>query len=240
MNPREKKMKLENLLIEEAKQAIKETLDVSEDKKLNEAFAAQPKQFSLKTDFLSDENIKNHIELYEDYIKKFNKASVELDAVDKSVANSNHSAFRAIKVDETYNMNAAYLHELFFANVGDPNSKIAMDSLSYMRLGRDFGTFDDWQRDFIACAMSSRCGWVITYLNMYTQSYMNCVVDLHSQNVPAGMYPVIVMDMWQHSYYRDYQKDAKTYLNAMMKQLNWHLIEKRFEKADNILKIVRG
>ncbi len=64
MNPREKKMKLENLLIEEAKQAIKETLDVSEDKKLNEAFAAQPKQFSLKTDFLSDENIKNHIEPY--------------------------------------------------------------------------------------------------------------------------------------------------------------------------------
>ena len=115
-----------------------------------------------------------------------------------------------------------------------------MDSLSYMRLNRDFGTFDDWQRDFIACAMSSRCGWAITYFNMYTQSYMNCVVDLHSQNVPAGMYPVIVMDLWQHAYYRDYLKDAKTYLTAMMKQLNWNVIERRFEKADKISAVLRG
>ena len=94
-----------------------------------------------------------------------------------------------------------------------------MDSLSYMRLNRDFGSFDEWQKDFIAAGKSSRCGWVVTYLNMYTQSYMNCIIDLHAQNVPAGMYPVIVMDMWQHAYYKDYLKDGTTYLSAMMKQL---------------------
>jgi Fe-Mn family superoxide dismutase len=137
-------------------------------------------------------------------------------------------------------MNGAYLHELYFANVGDAQSRIGMDSLSYMRLNRDFGTFDDWQRDFIACGLSSRCGWAVTYLNMYTQSYMNCVIDLHAQNVPAGMYPVIVMDLWQHAYYRDYLKDASSYMSAMMKQLKWPVIEKRFEKADRILNILRG
>ena len=40
--------------------------------------------------------------------------------------------------------------------------------------------------------------------------------------------------------YRDYLKDTQTYLSAMMKQLNWNVVEKRFEKADSILKIVRG
>ena len=137
-------------------------------------------------------------------------------------------------------MNAIYLHELYFSNIGDPSSKITMDSLSFMRLNRDFGSFDNWQKDFIACAQSSRCGWVITYLNMYTQTYMNCFVDLHSQNVPAGMYPVIVVDMWQHAYYRDYLSDSTTYLKGMMKQLRWPVIEKRFEKADSIMQIVRG
>ena len=88
--------------------------------------------------------------------------------------------------------------------------------------------------------MSSRCGWAVTYLNVYTQSYMNCVIDLHSKNVPAGMIPVIVMDMWQHSYYKDYLKDSKTYLIAMMKQLNWSVIEKRIEKADKILQVIKG
>ena len=103
-----------------------------------------------------------------------------------------------------------------------------------------FNSKNDWQRDFIACCNSSRCGWVVTYLNTYAQKYMNCVIDLHSQNVPAGFYPVIVVDVWQHAYYRDYLKDVKTYTAAMMKELNWNVIEKRFEKADKILQVLRG
>jgi|TARA_R110000796_G_scaffold96562_2_gene202378 Fe-Mn family superoxide dismutase len=233
-------MKIDNLFTKEAKKAIKETLNVGEKKSINESFAAQPKKFNLKTDFLSPSNAQNHIELYEKYVKDFNSVSAQLDAVDKSEANSNHSPYRSLKIDETYNMNAAYLHELWFSNIADANSRISMDSLAYMRLNRDFGTFDDWQRDFIACAMSARCGWAITYLNTYTQSYMNCVIDLHSQNVPVGMQPVIVMDLWQHAYYRDYLKDINSYMNAMMKQLRWPVIESRFEKADKILNIIRG
>jgi Fe-Mn family superoxide dismutase len=233
-------MKLDDLFTEEAKKVIKKTLNVEKDKRLDEALVAPTKQFNLKTDFLSPSNAQNHIELYEAYVRDFNEISSELDATDKSDVNSNHSDFRALKIDETYNMNAAYLHELYFANVADANSRISMDSLAYMRLNRDFGTFDDWQRDFIACGMSSRCGWAVTYLNTYTQTYMNCVIDLHAQNVPAGMYPVIVMDLWQHAYYRDYLKDAKSYMNAMMKQLRWTVIEARFEKADRILNVIRG
>ena len=213
---------------------IKETL------KINEAFSSQQKQFDINTDFLSEKNINNHKKLYEDYIKNFNEISAKLDTVDKSNVNSNHSEFRHLKLDETYNMNAVYLHELFFANIGDNNSQINMDTLAYMRLNRDFGTFDDWQKDFMACALSSRCGWAVTYLNTYTQSYMNCVIDLHSKDVPAGMYPIIVMDMWQHSYYKDYLKNSKTYLIAMMKQLNWNVIESRVKKADKIINVLRG
>lgn len=218
---------------------IKETLGVDEEKEnLSEAYLAQPKRISVKTDFLTDANIENHITLYQDYVEKFSLTSTKLDSVNKS-ANSNHSDYRSIKHDETFNMNGAYLHELYFANIADSSSRISMDSLSYMRLARDFGSFDAWQKDFMACALSSRCGWVVTYLNIYTQSYMNCFVDLHSDNVPVGMYPVIVVDMWQHAYYKDYLKDAKTYLTAMMKELRWSVIEKRVEKADKILQVLR-
>ena len=208
--------------------------------KLKEAYSAQQKQFNVQTDLMSEANINNHIELYKGYINNFNKVSAKLDAIDKSEVDSNHSEFRNAKLDETYNMNGVYLHELYFANIGDNNSQIGMDTLSYMRLNRDFGTFDDWQKDFMACSLSSRCGWAITYLNFYTQSYVNCFVDLHTKDIPAGMYPVIVMDMWQHAYYKDYLKDSKTYLIAMMKQLNWNVIEERFKKADKILKVIRG
>ena len=221
------------------KKSVDEELNKNKKNFVNEAYVAQEKNFNVMTDFLSSDNIENHKNLYRGYLQNFNKISSELDAVDRSVANSNFSSVRNLKNDETYNMNGTYLHELYFANIGDNNSQINMDTLSYMRLNRDFGTFDDWQKDFIACAQSSRCGWVITYLNTFTQSYMNCFIDLHSQNVPVGMYPVIIVDMWQHAYYKDYLKDSKTYLLAMMKQLNWTVIEKRFQKADKIINILK-
>lgn len=225
---------MDNFLNKNVKNVIKESL------RLNEVLSAQQKSFTINTDFLSSDNLDNHITLYEDYIKNFNSANLKLETADKDNVNSNHSAFRSLKLDETYNMNGVYLHELFFANIGDNQSEIKMDSLSYMRLTRDFGSFDAWQKDFLACCKGAQCGWAVTYLNTYTQTYMNAMVDLHTNNIPFGCYPVIVMDVWQHAYYRDYLKDVGTYSKAMMKQLNWGIIEERIKKADKIIKVVRG
>ena len=211
-----------------------------ENSKVNESIVAQPKTFRLQTELLSKANKANHVELYDQYIKDFNRISAELDSTDKENVSSNGSMYRNLKIDETYNLNAAYLHELYFNNISDLGSQIPMDSLAYMRLARDFGTFDAWQTDFIACCLASRCGWAVTYYNVYTKKLMNCSIDLHSQNVPFGAYPVIVMDVWQHAYYRDYLKDVRTYVFGMMKQLNWKVIEKRVEKADKIALALRG
>ena len=162
---------MDYLLNKKIKNLIKDDLGLK-DMQLNEALVAQEKQFQLNTDYLTGKNKDNHKELYRQYLKDFNEISAKLDSVDRSSADSNSSSYRSLKIDETYNMNAAYLHELYFANISDVNSEIKMDSLAYMRLQRDFGSFDDWQRDFLACCTSARCGWAITYLNTFTQKYM--------------------------------------------------------------------
>lgn len=205
---------------------------------IKEAYVTQAGKFDLKTELLSDKTKKAHQELLEGYIDTLNKISASLDGVDKSAANLNMSAYRSLKVDETYNHNASFLHGLYFENISDVNSNISMDSLSYMHLSRDFGSFDAWQQDFVACCLSSRNGWAITAYNMQLQRFMNTIVDLHSDNTMIGLYPVIVMDCWEHSYYRDYLKDRKTYVFAMMKELNWSVIESRISKADKISKIL--
>ena len=220
------------------RETIRKSLKMEDDNVLNESYVAQIKQFNLPTELLSSANKKNHIDLYHQYVKDFNKISAELDTVNRDDSNSNDSKFRSLKMDETYNMNAIYLHELYFANISDLHSQISMDSLAYMRIARDFGSFDAWQKDFIACCAASRCGWAMTYFNTYLQRYMNCSIDLHSLNVPFGALPVIVMDMWQHAYYKDYLGDSKTYVYGMMKQLNWEIIERRFKKADKLSQIL--
>lgn len=221
------------------KEIVRNSLKLDTNQGLNEALVAQPKLFKDNTEFLSSKTKIAHKELYEGYIENFNKVSAKLDAVDRSEVNSNSSEFRSLKIDETYNMNALYLHELYFANISDLTSQITMDSLAYMRLARDFGDFDKWQTDFLACCQASRCGWAITYYNLFTQTYMNAVVDLHSLQIPIGCYPVVVMDVWQHAYYRDYLRDVKTYSTAMMKELNWGIIEERIRKAEKIAQVIK-
>ena len=127
---------------------------------------------------------------------------------------------------------------MYFENISDLNSQVTVDSLSYMKLSRDFGTFDKWQEDFVACCLSARNGWAVTFYNPNLRRYMNTVIDLHSQNVMINMMPVIVMDCWEHSYYRDYLKDRKTYVYGMMKELDWSVIEKRVKISEKLSKIL--
>jgi len=221
----------------ELKKTIRNSLGLN-DKKLNEAYVVQAQKYRLPTELLSEKNKAAHQELMENYVKSLNEVSARLDSVDKDEANLNYSEFRSLKIDEVYNLNAAFLHAMFFENISDVNSVITMDSMAFMRLERDFGSFENWQKDFIACGLSARNGWVVTVYNSFLKRYMNVVVDLHHQNIPFGSFVCIVVDCWEHSYYKDYLKDRKTYLYAMMKELNWKTIENRFNKAEKINKVV--
>lgn len=206
---------------------------------LNEAYVLSSNKYDLATEKLSEENKAAHQELMDGYVKAANEIAAALDTADRENSNPNNSTFRSLKMDEVHNVNAAFLHGMFFENVSDVRSNIAMDSLTYMRLERDFGSFDAWQRDFIACALASRNGWVVTAYNFLLKRYVNVVVDLHNVGIPFAAHPVIVLDCWEHSYYRDYLKDRRSYVFAMMKELRWALIEERVRRVERMLEAAK-
>lgn len=201
--------------------------------KLNESLNVIPRSFSLKTEKLSNSAKEAHELLYKNYTEAFNKTSSALDAANTQDAKSTASAFRSLKDDETFNFNGLKLHELYFTNIGDVASQISVDSLPYIRLSRDFGSFERWQFDFIACALSARNGWAMTVFEPYRNVFMNVVLDGHTKNVPLGAIPIIVMDMWEHAYFKDYLSDKKSYVVNMMKELNWNVIEARMLVVDS-------
>ncbi|NBP56961.1 hypothetical protein EBU71_10620 [bacterium] len=244
---------LQSLLDDEVKRAVKNTLEAKglapeKPKKISEAvqpvtilsnaakklintlkegFTLIPKSHLMKTEKLSDGTKSSHDKLYKGYVEAFNKVASGLVAADKNEVKSSASSYRSLKVDETYNFNGVKLHELYFANISDVDSEIRVDSLPYMRLSRDWGTFEAWQEDFMAACMASRNGWGLTVWEPYRNVFMNVSIDSHDTNIPVGCIPVIVMDMWEHAYFKDYMTDKKAYLFSMMKELNWDVIEAR-------------
>ena len=208
------------------------------DEIINEAYVVAAKKFEYRTDAISGATKTAHQGLLDNYVETLNRVSAELDTANREDSNLNNSTFRSLKIDEVYNTNAAFLHGMYFDNIAE-NSTITADSLAFLRIERDFGSFDDWQRDFIATAMAARNGWAVTVYSAFLRRYINVVVDLHSVNVPFAAYPVIVLDVWEHAYYKDYLKDRKKYVFAMMKQLNWSVINDRFQRAEEIAEVFK-
>ena len=227
-------------LDKDIKQEIRRTLGLPEKKgkPVQEAYVVEPKAYDLKTDFLSDKVKRARLEVFDAHTQALNRVSAELDTASREDANPISSEFRSLKADEARCLNESFLKARFFDNIDAPSSQLAMDSLAFMRLERDFGTFDDWQRDFIACAMGARSGYVVTVYNVLLKRYMNLMVDSGGANVPVGSYPVIALDVSEGAYYRDYISDRKTYVVAMMKELDWEVIEERFKLADRIAKVL--
>lgn len=212
--------------------------DNAESEIISEAYAPQKKTYAMTTDFLSEDTKKNHEELYKKQIDSLTKISAEVDAADKTDVQSEHSKYRSIKKDEITNLNAVYLHELYFANCFDPNSELFLDALAYIRLSADWGTFDAWMADFMACALSARSGWVICGYSLYLKRLVNVFVDGHDQGVLFGVVPLIVVDMWEHAYITDYNNDKKSYLTSMMREFDWEVIEERMNHIDSLKKVM--
>lgn len=221
-------------------EAINETLYKGSDKSqkdLSESYVVQAKKYDINTDMLSEKAIAANVENLHGYVEALNDVSAKLDSVDRSESNSKDSSFRGIKEAETYNLNGSFLSAYYFDNIADPTSKITMDSLTFMRLTRDFGTFEDWQKDFIACGMASRNGWVCTIYNGFLNRYMNIFVDGNEVGIPMSSVPIIVLSVQDRAYFRDYLNDRRKYIFAMMKELNWDLIDLRVKRADKLAKL---
>lgn len=218
---------------------VKKSLAPLVEESLIESYVAEPKPYSQVSEFVSQKTKEAHTALYRGYVETLNRVSAELDTVSRGEADSKHSTYKNLRVDEVSNLNSVWLHELYFANCFDPHSEVYMDSMSYLRLERDFGTFEDWQKDFMACAMAAGNGWAVMGYNLFLKRYVVTMLRGDSRDVMLGLFPLIVIDMHEHAYYKDYQTDKKSYIIAMMRELNWNVIEERFKKAESLHEVLK-
>lgn len=207
--------------------------------RLNEAYVGTPQSYALPTEQLTQRTKKTHQAIYEQAVETMNSVSFRLEGADRHDANSANSVFRSLKRDESSAINSAFLHSLYFDNISDERSQITTDMISYTKLARDWGTFDSWQEDFVATCMSSRNGWGVTVYNSLLGRYINVVVDEDSNGVPFGSIPVIVMDMHEHAFFHDYLGNKQLYVNAMMLEFDWEVINARFERAERVGNILQ-
>jgi len=201
------------------------------------AFVSEPKQYKLDSDSLTQNSRALHIEIYKDHCERYTRLSSESAAAG---AKGSYAIAQQVNSAISSERNSVWFHELFFSNCFCRNSQISISSISYARLARDFGDFDDWQRDFSSRSRDTRgAGWIVTGFDTYLRRYVNMTVSENDGSLMSGVIPVIVIDCWEHSYVCDFGKDRDRYVTSMMGEINWDVVNDRVSKADEIAKVLK-
>mgnify|MGYP001577533440 FL=1 len=81
-------------------------------------------------------------------------------------------------------------------------------------------------------AASRGIGWVVVYKDTVADTLHTVFVGDHEVGQLAGLPILLALDLWEHAYMVDYvPADKKNYIDAFFANLNWSVIEKRFDAA---------
>lgn len=182
---------------------------------------------------ISDEQIEVHFEAhYKGYVTKYNEIQeklADLQFADRSKANQNYSEYRALKVEESFNYMGVVLHELYFENLIAGGKGQPSEQLTNV-IERYFGSVENCLAEIKATGIACR-GWATLSWDVYNNMLFVNGFDAHNQYGFVMSYPLIVLDVYEHAYYVDQKNKRPPYIDAFFKNLNWDVINQRFERA---------
>ena len=171
----------------------------------------------------SDTLLNNHFTLYQGYVSNTNKLIDILASLLKEGKESTPE-YAELKRRMGFEFNGMRLHELYFGNLGgkqplDKSSKIAN------QMAEDFGSYEDWERDFKATGKMRGIGWAILYQDNITGRLFNQWINEHEVGHPTGCTPVLVMDVFEHAFMTDYGLKRASYIEAFFQNINWNVVD---------------
>jgi Fe-Mn family superoxide dismutase len=132
-----------------------------------------------------------------------------------------------LKREELVRTGSVVLHELYFDNLGGDGRA---NGPVLQLLTEWFGGYEAWRAEFtkVVNALAGGSGWVILAYNLHTGEVRNYWAWDHMHNVPMGR-PLLVLDMYEHSYHLDYGAAAAKYVEAFMENVDWDAVNRRVE-----------
>ena len=177
---------------------------------------------------LSLQLIESHYENnYGGALRRLNAITEKLESLD--FGNTPPYVVNSLKRDELIALNSTLLHELYFACLGGDGKPTAPFAEV---LARDFGSVDRWRDEFIAMAngLAGGSGWVLLVYVPRDHRLINQYAADHGQAIAGGI-PILALDMYEHAFHIDFGANAKAYIDAFMRNVDWKAVQVRYEDA---------
>jgi superoxide dismutase, Fe-Mn family len=176
---------------------------------------------------LSDKLINSHWENnYGGSVKALNGVNKKLK---EALANRDTPTFiiGGLKREHLLRTGSVVNHDLYFGNLGG-NGKLSGEIKSL--ISKAFSSVNSWEQEFkrIATSLAGGPGWVILGYN-YHLKVMENYWSYDHMHFPSSTIPLLVMDMYEHSYQIDYGASAPKYIDTFFKNINWEVVNRRLD-----------
>jgi superoxide dismutase, Fe-Mn family len=187
----------------------------------------EAKTFSIpELQGISKDTIEGHLGLYAGYVKHVNliQEKVTHYSVD-SIGNA--YVIGELKRRLGFEFCGMRNHEYYFEQLEGGFKPLPNGALKTM-IEREWGRVDTWVESFKSIAKTRGVGWAMLYIDPKTNQLIQTWVDEQHLGQLVDLNIVLALDMWEHSYMRDYRASEKaTYIEAFFKNLNWEVVSAR-------------
>lgn len=185
---------------------------------------------------LSERMITSHHENnYTGAVKNLNKVEQELSQL---TADTPAFVVTGLRERELTFRNSKTLHEAYFQNLGGNGQRSGtIEGL----LAQTYGTSARWEQHMRAtgAGLGGGSGWAILAFELDTGALRTTSSGNHTQ-VLATSVPLLVLDMYEHSYQIDFGAAVAKYLDAFFANVNWDEVNRRLERAQRASAAIRG
>ena len=125
-----------------------------------------------------------------------------------------------------YNLGGVLNHELYFYEMSDKKNNKPLGNLNDF-INEEFGSYDNLKQEFKNKALDLKgSGTVALILDKGKLK----IVKNSNQDTPCyyRSYPLLCLDMWEHSYYLKYNCDKDKYIDNWFLVLDFNKVENKF------------
>jgi len=158
-------------------------------------------------------------------------ANATLDLMAEAREKNDLTWVNKLQKDLAFNLGGHVNHSIFWKNLSAAGGDKPTGELA-AAIDEFFGSYDGFRAHFTANAMGIQgSGWSILAWDVLGQRLI--IEQLYDQqgNLVAASVPLLMLDMWEHAFYLDYQNVKADYVAAFWNIVNWQDVQDRFEAA---------
>ncbi len=155
-------------------------------------------------------------------------------ALDKMAEARESESFDTINLLEknlAFHLGGHINHSIFWPNLS-PDGGDRPDGELGAAIDEFFGSFDGFSKQFSANANAIQgSGWSMLVWDTLGQRLNMMQLFDQQGNLPAAQVPIVLLDMWEHAFYLQYQNVKADYVKAWWNVVNWADATARFTAA---------